>query len=52
MILYEYKCDDCGETRQLRRRVKNRDDKVTCSCGTYMKRVVSISRVWSPTRNI
>jgi putative FmdB family regulatory protein len=43
MILYEYRCDDCGWITEARRSVADRDNAPLCEkCGKITQRVFSL----------
>lgn len=47
MPVYEYCCEHCGETVELRRRWEDRDAPLRCEgCGSGCR------RIWTPTRNL
>lgn len=38
-MIYDYKCEECGEVREEVRRIKDRNDEAICSCGGVARRI-------------
>jgi len=43
MPTYEYYCKECELTKELNRRVRDRDLRVTCNCGAVSERQIGLS---------
>lgn len=49
MPLYPFVCDECGERRETRRHMEDRDAPLVCQNGHSMRRVLvfPMAEVWS-----